>query len=160
MPSSKKGDHNATRHPPQRVSSVKSKRGRPGHLPPTKKDRYGHLPPTKKETWRSYERLAASFFEQNGFEILQRNWQTGHREIDLIVRKGTLIIFVEVKSASSRKFGHPAERVDDKKIINLTKAAQQYLIDNKIEKYDLRFDVVTFVNGKLEHFPDAFPAKD
>ena len=103
---------------------------------------------------------AAAFFEQNGFEILQRNWRTGRREIDLIVKKGNLIAFVEVKSASSKKYGHPANRVDERKVANLTKAAQQYLIDNKIENYDLRFDVVTFVNGKLEHFPDAFPATD
>lgn len=114
----------------------------------------------RMKTGQTFERLAAAFFEQNGFEILQRNWRTGRREIDLIVKKGGLIAFVEVKSASSKKYGHPANRVDDKKVANLTKAAQQYLIDNKIENCDLRFDVVTFVNGKLEHFPDAFPAKE
>ena len=112
------------------------------------------------ETGQTFERLAAVFFEQNGFEVLQRNWRTGRREIDLIVKKGNLIAFVEVKSASSRKYGHPANRVDDKKVANLTKAAQQYLIDGKIENCDLRFDVVTFINGRLEHFPDAFPAAD
>lgn len=112
------------------------------------------------ETGKSYERLAALYFEQNGFEILQRNWRSGHKEIDLIVKKGNLIAFVEVKSATTHQFGHPAERVDDKKVGNLTKAAQQYLIKNDIKNCDLRFDVVTFVNGKLEHFPDAFPAAD
>lgn len=112
------------------------------------------------EAGKTYERLAASYFEQNGFEILQRNWRAGQREIDLIVRKGNLIAFVEVKSATSKKFGHPAERVNDRKVANLTKAAQRYLIDNKIENCDLRFDVVTFVNGRLEHFPDAFAAAD
>jgi len=117
-------------------------------------------PPSKIKRGESYERFAATYFKQNGFEILQRNWRTGHREIDLIVRKGNLIAFVEVKSVSSKKYGHPAERVDDKKVINLTKAAQQYLIENKIENCDLRFDVVTFANSKLEHFPDAFPAAD
>ncbi len=122
--------------------------------------KHKHLPPTKAETWKTYERLAASYFEQNGYEIIQRNWRAGHREIDLVVRKSNLIAFVEVKSALSKKFGHPIERVDDRKIANLTKAAQQYLIENKIENCDLRFDVVTFINGKLEHFPDAFPAAD
>jgi putative endonuclease len=114
----------------------------------------------KDDPGKSYERLAATYFEQNGFEILERNWKAGRREIDLIARKGNLIAFVEVKSASSKKYGHPVERVDDRKVANLTKAAQQYLIDNKIENCDLRFDVVTFVSGQLEHFPDAFSSAD
>jgi len=66
------------------------------------------------------------------------------------------MVFVEVKSSSTQKYGHPAERVDKNKIRNLTAAAEQYLIDKKIEGYDLRFDVVTFVNGRLEHYPGAF----
>ncbi|MFQ6009382.1 MAG: YraN family protein [Candidatus Zixiibacteriota bacterium] len=119
----------------------------------SERGRCGHLPPTKRKTGENYERMAASFFEQNGFEILQRNWRAGRQEIDLIVKKDNLIAFVEVKSTRSKKFGHPVERVDDKKVVNLTKAAQQYLLDNKIEGCDLRFDVVTFVNGNLEHFP-------
>lgn len=105
---------------------------------------------------KEYENLAARFYEENGFDILERNWRTGHKEIDLIVRKDDLVVFVEVKSTYSRKFGHPVERVDQKKIRNLSTAAQQYLIDKTVTGCDLRFDVVTFVNGQLEHFPGAF----
>jgi putative endonuclease len=127
-------------------------------MPSSKKSRSSGTPKTSK--WKDYERLAASYFEEDGFEILQRNWRIGHKEIDLIVRKGNLVAFVEVKSATSEKFGHPVERVDDRKVVNLTRAAQQFLIENDIENCDLRFDVVTFVKGRLEHFPDAFPAAD
>jgi putative endonuclease len=112
----------------------------------------------KKIIGQSYEQLAARYFRQIGFEILERNWYAGHKEIDLIIKKENLIAFVEVKSASTRKYGHPAERVDQRKIANLTSAARQYIADHNIENCDLRFDVVTFINGKLEHFPDAFPA--
>lgn len=107
---------------------------------------------------RSFEKQAALFFEQNGYIILDRNWQAGHKEIDIIVRKDDLIVFVEVKSAASGKFGHPVERIDRKKIANLTEAAQHYISENNIENCDLRFDVVTFVDGKLEYFPNAFEA--
>lgn len=107
---------------------------------------------------RSFEKQAALFFEQNGYTILQRNWQAGHKEIDIIVRKDNLIVFVEVKSAASGKFGHPAERIDQKKMANLTEAAQRYISENSIEGCDLRFDVVTFFGGKLEYFPNAFEA--
>lgn len=110
----------------------------------------------KLEQGRKFENLAARFYTDNGYELLERNWRAGHKEIDLIVRKDDAVVFVEVKSTYSKEFGHPAERVDQKKIHNLTDCARQYIIDQKLEGVDLRFDVVTFTNGRLEHFPDAF----
>lgn len=108
---------------------------------------------------RKFEIQAAQFYKDNGFEVLDRNWRAGRREIDVIVKKGDLIVFVEVKSTYSKKFGHPVERVDKQKIHNLTVAAQQYIIDHNLKGVDLRFDVVTFSKGQLEHFPDAFSAE-
>ena len=108
---------------------------------------------------RHYENKAALFYEQKGFTILEKNWRTAHKEIDLIVKKANLLVFVEVKSSSSGKFGHPVERVDGAKIKNLTAAARQYLINNKIENCDLRFDVVTFSGGRLELYPNAFESE-
>jgi len=113
----------------------------------------------KLDQGRKYENLAAEFYLQQGFEIRERNWRAGHKELDIIVARDNLIVFVEVKSTFSKKFGHPAEWVDRKKARNLIEAANHYIIDNNITGLDLRFDVVTFVNGKLEHFPDAFPAE-
>lgn len=110
------------------------------------------------EKGRSYEKLAALFFKQNGYEIIEQNWRAGHKEIDLIVKKEDLLVFVEVKASSSKKFGHPSERVDAKKIANLTKAAQQYIIAHDIKDVDFRFDVVTFLDGQLEYYPNAFEA--
>lgn len=109
---------------------------------------------------RSYEKVAARFFTENGYTICDQNWQAGNREIDIIVRKGDLVAFVEVKSSANLKFGHPAERVDKRKIANLTKAAQQYLIEKEITDCDIRFDVITFLNGQIEHYPNAFEAAD
>lgn len=81
-------------------------------------------------------------------------------EIDLIVKRDNLIVFVEVKSAASKRFGHPAERIDEKKMINLTHAAQQFITEQEVKNCDLRFDAVTFVDGQLEHFPNAFEARE
>ena len=91
---------------------------------------------------------------------MDRNWRTGHLEIDLVVRKQGLLVFVEVKSASSQQFGHPAEKVDPRKRERLTRAANAYLIEKEITDCDLRFDVITFVEGRLEHFPGAFEASE
>lgn len=113
---------------------------------------------SKIETGKKYEKLAALYYEQLGYTILEMNWRTGRKEVDLIVCKNKEIIFVEVKSSASTKFGHPSERVDKRKIANLTEAANQYIISRKIDHIDLRFDVVTFTKGQLEHFPNAFNA--
>ena len=111
-----------------------------------------------RDIGRRYEQLAADFFRQHGFDVLEHNWQAGHKEIDLIVRRQNLIAFVEVKSASTPDFGHPAEWVDKRKVANLAEAAQKYLTDNEIRECDVRFDVVTFTDGRLEHYPNAFEA--
>jgi putative endonuclease len=118
--------------------------------------RKGVSKPDRIKIGREYEELAARFFLERNYIILNRNYQAGHKEIDLIVKKGNGVAFVEVKSAKSDTLGHPAERVTKKKRDNLVKAAQQYLAENDLSGADLRFDVVTFLDGKIEHYPGAF----
>ena len=81
-----------------------------------------------KPAWREYEKLAGNFFEQQGYKILARNWRAGRLEIDLIVQLDDLIVFVEVKSAASKKFGHPVERIDEKKIMLIQFNADIFII--------------------------------
>lgn len=109
-----------------------------------------------RRTGSRYESLAAEFLEQHGFTILERNWQAGHKEIDLIARRDSLVVFVEVKAAKSDAFGHPVERVNKTKRRRLLSAAKEYSQDPRLAGCDFRFDVVTFLDGTLEHFPDAF----
>lgn len=123
-------------------------------------DRYNKSRPDSVSVGRGYEKLAEKFFHQKGFETLDRNWRAGSREIDLVVRNDDLVIFVEVKSAASGRFGHPAERVDKRKVDNLSIAARQYLTEHHFEGCDFRFDLITFSGGMLEHFPNAFESTD
>ena len=108
---------------------------------------------------RDYEVRAAEFFKSKQYEIVEQNWRAGRREIDLIVRKGNQLVFVEVKASRGTSFGHPAEWIDTRKIELLTEAARAYLAENGITGVDIRFDVVTFTEGKLEHYPNAFDAQ-
>jgi putative endonuclease len=108
---------------------------------------------------KHFEDQAASFYEAQGYTVVERNWRAGHKEIDLIVRNDNALVFVEVKASTTDQFGHPSERVDKTKVRHLTNAAQQYVLEKKIEGCDLRFDVITFFEGKLEHYPNAFGAE-
>lgn len=122
--------------------------------------RKGNSKEDRLKIGRQFENQAAQFYLNQQYKILERNYRAGHKEIDLIVQKENQIAFVEVKAAKSKSLGHPIERVTKKKRENLVKAAQQYLIKNKINDADLRFDVITFLDGQIEHFPAAFPADE
>jgi putative endonuclease len=105
------------------------------------------------------ERAAARYLRRQGMRVLLRGYRTRLGEIDLIVRDGETLVFVEVKS---RRQGSPAEAVTPEKERRLTNAALQFL-----RKYDLleqrsRFDIVAIVwphdrkTPTFEHFRNAF----
>jgi putative endonuclease len=117
----------------------------------------------RKEFGARVEDLAAQFLEKNGYEILERNYRVGHKEIDIIARDATTVVFVEVKAARQMRFGHPSERVTKRQRANIIAAAQQYVISNMLEGYDFRLDVISFFPKKgggytMEHTVGAFMA--
>jgi len=102
------------------------------------------------------ETLAVRHYERNGFEVLARNWRCRSGELDLVVARGSLIVFVEVKSRSSLAFGHPAEAVTAAKQQRLRRLALQWLQQTGLRATELRFDVVAITGGRLEVFAAAF----
>ena len=112
--------------------------------------------PNKQALGREFEQQAARFYQNQGFKVIAQNWRAGKKEIDLVVQKENQVIFVEVKYAGSDAFGHPSLKVNKSKQMHLIEAAYAYLDSAGIINCDLRFDVVTFNNGKLEQYPNAF----
>src|SRR5687768_5528471 len=112
----------------------------------------------RAKTGKDGEVQAAEFLKAKGYEILVRNYRHKHAEIDLIVKKGAFIVFVEVKTRSYSFFGEPEAFVDSKKAATVIHAAEQYTNENKYEG-NIRFDIVsvkTGVNPEIVHFEDAF----
>jgi putative endonuclease len=106
------------------------------------------------------ETLAQTHLEGQGLKILAKNWRTGHAEVDLIAQDGEIIVFVEVKTRSSDRFGPPEFFVTQQKKRMLAGAASVYC--EKINHPgEIRFDVVSIIlrddgKTKLEHLQDAF----
>jgi putative endonuclease len=105
------------------------------------------------------EEIANHFLKSNGYEIIETNWTTGHKEIDIITFKNETFIFVEVKTRSTLKHGMPEESISLRKIESVTEAARIYLYDKKYK--DIRFDVVSVYLKKnntheILHIKDAF----
>lgn len=108
------------------------------------------------------EEEAALYYEDRGYEILERDWKVGKRDIDLIVLtedKDTLV-FVEVKTRQNNDLLEPEEAVDVKKMRNLAIAANAYVKLHGLDM-DVRFDIISVI-GKcscvesIECFEDAF----
>ena len=100
---------------------------------------------------RKGEELARRFLEKKGFVILEQNYRTRSGEIDLIAQEGKTLVFVEVKTRSSRRYGHPFEAVTARKRAQLTKVALEYLSRNSLYDQPARFDVVSVLaDGKPE----------
>lgn len=105
---------------------------------------------------------AALYYEDRGYEILERDWKLGKRDIDLIAltEDKDMLVFVEVKTRQNADLQEPEEAVDVKKMRNLAIAANAYVKLHDLSM-DVRFDIISVI-GKpsgvesIECFEDAF----
>jgi len=101
---------------------------------------------------RGAETLAAKYLEEQGFNILHRNWLCPAGEIDLIAEKSGSIVFVEVKSTISGTTEDALSRIDSNKLIRIRKAAEVWLTNSTIIG-DPSFLAVIVTSGGIETFP-------
>lgn len=101
----------------------------------------------KQEVGKFGERLAASFLKkEEGMKVLYRNFRAPKGgEIDLICRDGDTLVFAEVKTRTSLKYGRPAEAVNKKKQLLIVRGALEWL--RQLDHPDIlfRFDIVELV---------------
>jgi putative endonuclease len=103
------------------------------------------------------ENLAAEFLKEKGYEIVARNYRYKHAEIDIIAKRDKWLLFVEVKTRTSVKYGHPEEFIGMLKGRKMFEAAEAYIFATDWQGH-VRFDVVAVKMGKdpeVVHFEDA-----
>ncbi len=116
-----------------------------------------HLQKNRRAIGSEYERLAAAYLKQNGYEILEQNYRCRAGEIDLIARDGSYLVFVEVKYRKNSQKGFGSEAVDRRKQQRIIRAARWYLAGHRQESDILcRFDVVSFCKEQICLLKDAF----
>jgi putative endonuclease len=86
------------------------------------------------------QQLAADFLLKRGYLILAEKYYTREGEIDIVAQKDQQIIFIEVKTRSSAKFGLPEEAIDRQKKEKMQQAALLYLQEKPISDDNYRFD--------------------
>jgi putative endonuclease len=107
------------------------------------------------------EALAAEFLEQRGYYILKRNIRTPFGEIDLLGQIDGALVFVEVKTRSSKALGPPEISVTAKKQEHMRSAAEYYMQQHPELDCDYRIDVIciqkSYGDGQaiIDHFENV-----
>ena len=110
------------------------------------------------------ENIAAEYLSGKGYTILERNLRTSHGEIDLLASELGVLVFVEVKTRSSKSYGYPEDSITGSKRTHLLASAQAYLQSRPDLEGDWRIDVVA-IEGKrtqadpiITHFENVITA--
>jgi len=88
------------------------------------------------------EEAAAALYEGRGFSVVDRNVRVGRLEIDLIVSRGGMLVFVEVRSRRAGGMVHPALTIRGAKAQHMRQAAAMWLQSNGARGRVVRMDVV------------------
>lgn len=89
------------------------------------------------------ESKAASYLASQGYKILERNFKKRYGELDIVAIDGKTLVFVEVKTRKSGKFGSPEEAITPWKLQSLVKSAQYYKLLHPNLPDAMRIDMVS-----------------
>lgn len=111
----------------------------------------------KREVGSKYEEQAAKFLEDQGYEILEKNFRCRLGEIDLIGKSENYLCFIEVKYRSSREYGFPSEAIDYRKRKKIFYLAMAYMNYHKLPSdTPCRFDAVVILDKEFKLIKNAF----
>ena len=110
--------------------------------------------PYEQNTQRTQVR---DYLAREGYHIIDRNWRSGHKELDIVCERDGVLVIVEVKTRRDARFGKPEDAVSENKIRRIVLAADAYVRRNRID-LPVRFDIITVLgkNRQLNHIIAAF----
>jgi len=116
--------------------------------------------PKNKGIGEKGEAIAADFLIKEGYQILAKNYRFLRNEIDIVAKKGDLLIFVEVKMRKNNLFGFPESFVSDAQSKRIKIASEQYQLEIGWHGA-IRFDILALTGKEtstvlISHFEDAF----
>ena len=114
-----------------------------------------------QETGQLAEQRALDYLINHGLKCVMRNYSCRVGEIDLIMRDGAYLVFIEVRARSSMNFGGGIASITYAKRQKIIKTTAHYMIKHKVyDSFPIRFDVLS-IDGKsrvITWIKDAFGA--
>ncbi|ARS36876.1 YraN family protein [Pontibacter actiniarum] len=113
---------------------------------------------THLRTGQLGENHAATYLRKQGYTVLRQNYRYKRAEVDIIAQKGNLLVFAEVKTRATNKYGYPEEAVNAKKEEMLLSAAEAYILQQEWQ-HEVRFDIIAVTLSSppaIHHIEDAF----
>lgn len=98
----------------------------------------------------------ATWYVRQGFEIVARNWRCPRGELDVVARRGRLVVVCEVKARANERWGTALEAVSSRKRTRVRRATAEMLATSGIRGVQLRFDVAAVTGTRLDVVVDAF----
>ncbi|MGH7820082.1 MAG: YraN family protein [Candidatus Binatia bacterium] len=118
----------------------------------------------RAERGRAAEELAADYFRGAGYAVLARNFRSPYGELDLVLERREIVVFVEVRSKGGTRFGTGLESVGPRKQRRLARLAASFLARHRLENRRARFDVVgvEWQDGRprIDHVENAFEVRE
>jgi len=116
---------------------------------------------TRPLTGRFGEAAAETRYVGRGYRVVARNWRCGIGELDLVLRRGDLLVFCEVKTRRGGRFGAGFDAVDARKRRKLRSLAEVFLQHHAMGPVAVRFDVASVRlrwdgSAVVDVFEDAF----
>lgn len=92
------------------------------------------------------EDIAVEYLKKQGYKILERNKHFSKNcEIDIIANDKKTMVFVEVKTRTTTKFGHPLEAITKTKYQNIKTGLFTYLQENNLKDTSFRIDAISII---------------
>ena len=105
---------------------------------------------------RKGERAACRWLLRTGFDIIARGWRGRQGELDIVAYEDDMLVFLEVKTRASAKYGKPWEFVDPRKQLILQRTAEEFIAEYDLGQYAYRFDIVSVTGREVELYRNAF----
>ena len=117
----------------------------------------------RHETGKIGEDIAVIYLQQNGYQIIERNFECKQGEIDIISKDKKEIVFIEVKTRASALYGLPKDAVDKSKKKHIYRSAEYYIYAKHLENKPIRIDVIEVYKKqgkfKVHHIKQAITEK-
>lgn len=112
--------------------------------------------PSTRQVGKQYEDMAAEYLKQQGYDILERNFQCRQGEIDIVAKDKNYLCFIEVKYRKNARRGYGYEAVTGYKQRKISRAALYYMAKRRQFDVPVRFDVVSIDAGHIRLIKHAF----